>query len=190
MENGERIVELVRLSKLGNAHAFSELYESIYVDLYKYALYTLGNAQDAENAVSDTVLDAYAGIVRLRDEKAFRGWIFRILSNKCNRIIREYVQRRQNQAQYPVEDMSQSASYSEGSIENAENRTMIQTAFTVLSEEEKQIVSMTVFGGYDSLEIAQMMNLNRNTVRSKYSRALTKMKNFLSAGGDMYGQQR
>ena len=138
MENGERIVELVRLSKLGNAHAFSELYESIYVDLYKYALYTLGNAQDAENAVSDTVLDAYAGIVRLRDEKAFRGWIFRILSNKCNRIIREYVQRRQNQAQYPVEDMSQSASYSEGSIENAENRTMIQTAFTVLSEEAKQ----------------------------------------------------
>ena len=86
--------------------------------------------------------------------------------------------------------MSQSASYSEGSIENAENRTMIQTAFTVLSEEEKQIVSMTVFGGYDSLEIAQMMNLNRNTVRSKYSRALTKMKNFLSAGGDIYGQQR
>ena len=97
MGKDERIIELVRLSKLGNAHAFAELYEMIYQDLYRTALYNLGNVQDAENAVSDTVLDAYAGIGRLRDEGAFRGWIFKILSNKVNRILRDYVAKRQNQ---------------------------------------------------------------------------------------------
>ena len=45
-----------------------------------------------------------------------------------------------------------------------------------LTDEEKEIVTMTVFGEYDSGEIAQFMKLNRNTVRSKYSRALAKMR--------------
>ena len=64
-------------------------------------------------------------------------------------------------------------------IQGAENRTMIQDAFSVLNEEEKRIVTMTVYGQYDSGEIATMMGINRNTVRSKYSRALMKMRNRL-----------
>ena len=42
------------------------------------------------------------------------------------------------------------------------------------------IVSLTVFGGYDSAEIGKMLNLNRNTVRSKHSRALAKMRTVLT----------
>ena len=49
-----------------------------------------------------------------------------------------------------------------------------------LSEEERLIVSLTVFGGYDSGEIAKMLNLNRNTVRSKHSRALAKLRDALA----------
>ena len=190
MGKDERIIELVRLSKLGNAHAFAELYEMIYQDLYRTALYNLGNVQDTENAVSDTVLDAYAGIGKLRDEKAFRGWIFRILSNKVNRILREYVAKRQNQMTSSIEEMSEAVASPDNAMQSAEDKTLIQSAFSVLTEEEKQIVTMTVYGECDSGEIALNLNLNRNTVRSKYSRALTKMRNFLNSGGEMYGQQR
>ena len=190
MGKDESIIELVRLSKLGNAHAFAKLYELVYQDLYRSALYSLGNVADAENAVSDTVLDAYAGITKLRDEKAFRSWIFRILTNKVNRILREYVARRQNQMNSTIEDMSETVANPDNAMKSAEDKTLIQSAFTVLTDEEKQIVTMTVYGEYDSGEIAESMNLNRNTVRSKYCRALTKMRNFLSSGGEMYGQQR
>ena len=189
MGKDERIVELVRLSKLGNAHAFAELYEMIYTELYKTALYRLGNAADAENAVSDTVLDAYAGIVRLREEKAFKAWIFRILSNKINRILRDYVANRQNQMGTPIEEMSEAVASPDNAMQNAEDKTLVQSAFSVLTAEEKQIVTMTVYGEYDSGEIASYLSLNRNTVRSKYSRALAKMKNFLSSGGEIYGKQ-
>ena len=37
---------------------FLELYETIYKDLYRLAYYYLGNAQDAEDVVSETVLKA------------------------------------------------------------------------------------------------------------------------------------
>lgn len=176
MIDNERQITLVRLARSGDAHAFAELYEGIYKDLYKAALYRLGNPEDAENVVSDTVLDAYAGLDRLRDENAFRGWIFRILSNKINKVIKSYVDKREHEMAQSIEDYSEVMPSGENSTKTAEDRALIDQAFAVLSDEEKEIVTMTVFGEYDSGEIAQFMKLNRNTVRSKYSRALAKMR--------------
>lgn len=72
---------------------FIELYTGIYKDLYRYALYILCNKEDAEDAVSEAVVDAYAEFDKLRDKAAFRSWIFKILSIKCKRKIRGYVNR-------------------------------------------------------------------------------------------------
>ena len=70
---------------------FIELYTGIYKDLYRYALYILCNKEDAEDAVSEAVVDAYAEFGKLRDRAAFRSWIFKILSIKCKKKIRGYV---------------------------------------------------------------------------------------------------
>ncbi|MBO4863915.1 MAG: RNA polymerase sigma factor [Eubacterium sp.] len=168
---------------------FAELYKEVYRELYKTALYRLGVPEDAENVVSDTVLDAYAGLDKLRDESAFRAWIFKILSNKINRVLREYVTRREHEA-YLSDDSIDALPTAGNVIQAAEDKTLVQQAFTILSEEEREIVTMSVFGEQSSAEIADSMKLNRNTVRSKYSRALTKMREYLDRGGDMYGQKR
>lgn len=42
----------------GSASAFASLYQEYYLDLYRFALYTLKNRQDAEDVVGDTVADA------------------------------------------------------------------------------------------------------------------------------------
>lgn len=70
---------------------FIELYTAVYKDLYRYALYVLGNREDAEDAVSEAVVDAYAEFGKLRDKGAFKGWIFKILSAKCKRRLKGYV---------------------------------------------------------------------------------------------------
>ena len=80
-------------ARAGDTEAFAALYEEVYRDLYRMALYTLKNPQDAEDVVSDTVADAFASIRKLRDADAFRAWIFKILSNKCRRKMKEYVHR-------------------------------------------------------------------------------------------------
>ena len=58
----EEISFLVQRAKNKDTDAFAKLYEIIYKDLYRMALYTLGNSHDAENAVSDAVVDAFLGI--------------------------------------------------------------------------------------------------------------------------------
>ena len=93
-------VDKVISAKKGDKEAFSQLYEEIGLDLYKMAVYTLGNKDDAEDVVLETVEAAYKGIKSLRDPNRFGAWIMKILSNKCKAKIREYVR----QSAYPQTD--------------------------------------------------------------------------------------
>ncbi len=51
----------------------------------------------------------------------------------------------------------------------------MKLAFEDLTSEERDLVSMAVFGGYKSREIGELMNMKASTVRSKISRAFAKM---------------
>lgn len=72
------------------------MYDMIAPELYRVALYTLGNAQDAEDAVSETFVEAYKGIRNLRDESSFKRWMMTILSIRCKRRIGGYIKERKN----------------------------------------------------------------------------------------------
>lgn len=191
MENNilkEEISFLVQRAKNKDTDAFAKLYEIIYKDLYRMALYTLGNPQDAENAVSDAVVDAFLGIEKLQDPKAFRTWMFRILTAKCARQISENVKSRNLIGDITVERVTETLISSNDEIGQVLDRSIVEMAFLALNDEEKQIVTMTVYGQMDSGEIAECLNMNRNTVRSIYHRALAKMKKKLEAGGISYGR--
>lgn len=156
--------ELVRRAKSGDAHAFAQLYETVYKDLYRFAVYTLHHAQDAEDAVSETVIDAFAQISSLRDAAAFKSWIFRILTAKCSRRIKQYVD-----APGELEELP------DRQTPDLCERADIQRALASLSDEDRLIISMGIFAGYSSQEIGSLLGLNPNTVRSRQSRALKKL---------------
>lgn len=161
MEQG---LELVQKAKAGDVQAFSLLYQEIYKDLYRFALYTLKNVHDAEDAVSDTVADAWKGIRGLRRTEAFKAWIFCILTNKCRRRLRRYADRT---AELPLD--------LEADSRDICTDIDVRRAFLELSDEERMILAMNIFGGYTSREIGKALHMSSNTVRSKQSRALKKM---------------
>ena len=147
---------------------FLELYETIYKDLYRLAYYYLGNAQDAEDVVSETVLKAYEKFTSLRKKEAFKNWIFAILVNQCRTFLRKKAARGTSEL---VEEPS-----FEPSLEDI---TVVKDLLAVLSEEERQIVILSVFGGYKGEEIARILHIKYSTVRTKYRRALKKMERYL-----------
>ena len=59
--------------------------------------------------------------------------------------------------------------------EKIEDGVVMRTLFFELSEEDRLIISMHLFAGYTSKEIAKLLGINENTVRSKESRALKKL---------------
>ena len=164
----------VKKAKRGDAAAFAGLYQQVYADLYRFALYTLKNKTDAEDAVSETVVDAFASIGRLRQAEAFKGWIFRILYNKCKDKLREYTKK---ELELPEDYREVPAT------EKIDDGAVVRALFFELGEEERLIISMHLFAGYTSKEIAKLLGINENTVRSKESRALKKLAKKLEKEG-------
>ncbi|MEZ3487885.1 MAG: sigma-70 family RNA polymerase sigma factor [Lachnospiraceae bacterium] len=153
-----------------DAKTFAQMYETVYVDLYRFALCMMRSRQDAEDAVSEAVTAAYENIGKLREEKAFRNWIFTILSNTCKKKLGSAA--REQSASADAYSLIRTEAQEEPDLGLAVD---VRKAFFLLEEEEQTIIGLSVFGGYNSQEIGEALKLNPNTVRSKRSRALQKM---------------
>ena len=151
-----------------DANTFAQMYEAVYCDLYRFALCMMKNTQDAEDVVSEAVIAAFENIGKLRNREAYRSWMFTITANKCRQKLREQ-QKKQN-ISTDEEELHIAAKEIDYGL-----AVDVRKAFFVLTEEEQEIVGLSVFGGYNSKEIGKMLSLNANTVRSKRSRALEKM---------------
>jgi RNA polymerase sigma-70 factor (ECF subfamily) len=168
---------LVKKARKGDASAFASLYKNIYKDLYRIAYLNLNNEEDAADAVSDAVLDAFSSLKSLKDENAFRSWFLSILFAKIKKMQKGYVRTRENTV--PDEDYDneiRSGNSSDFGFTSLE----VKTAFLKLSEEERQILSLSAVFGYKSDEIAKSLGMSANTVRSKAARARDKLKKYLA----------
>lgn len=158
----------VKLARGGDSEAFARLYSLVYKDLYYIALYSLRNSHDASDAVSDTVLDAFCSIGKLKDEKAFRSWIMKILSAKIKRRQREYFA---NTAELTDDMPDDGFNY-----ENVELRDAVER----LDPQSRLILSLSALEGYTGDEIAQICDMNAATVRSRLSRIKERLRLELS----------
>ena len=155
----------VRLAGKGDADAFARLYSTVYEDLYHIALCSLRSTHDAADAVSETILDAFRSIKKLRSPEKFRSWILTILSAKIKRRQRTYFE--------PSEELNESSQLSDSfSFEAVELREAVGR----LDDESRLLLSMSVLGGYTSDEISAMCGIKSATVRSKLSRIKQKLR--------------
>ena len=164
--------QCVKKARAGDADAFAELYSTVYKDLYRIALVNLKNQHDASDVVSDTVLEAFSSIKKLKDEKAFKAWIIKILTVKIKNKQREYIKTRDYQEELESVEQEKTDEINYGGLE-------IMEELRRLNEEERLVLSLSVVSGYTSEEISRVTGLSANTVRSKVARAKIKLKQML-----------
>ena len=157
--------EDVKLAKKGDTSAFSRLYEIVYKDLYYIALYSLKSSHDASDVVSDTVLDAFCSIEKLREPEKFRSWIMKILSAKIKRKQKEYF----NMTEEISDDFPDISNFDYDSVE-------LKEVLNKLDSQSRMMLSLSVLGGYTSDEISEMCEIKSGTVRSRLSRIKEKLR--------------
>jgi RNA polymerase sigma-70 factor (ECF subfamily) len=162
---------LVRRACSNDAEAFGELYERYSKDLYRFACYVLGSQQLAQDAVQDAVCAAFIQISSLRNEEAFKAWLFKILSNICNKYISEKSRQRNT---VPLDAELEETLEAPPSTLNATFE--MEEIFSCLANDEREIVILSVLQGYNSSEISTILDCPAGTVRSKLSRALKRMR--------------
>lgn len=159
-------------------NAFENLYRDINTDLYKMALYMLGNSEIASEVVSDTVIDALVGIAKLKDAARFEGWILKILTNKCRGRMKEKYNK--FSIFHPnAQNFDHNINQVSGSEKDIDTKTDVQIALWKLQPKDRMIVTLCVVEGYKSHEVAAIMAMNPSTVRSRLNRSLAKMREYL-----------
>ena len=167
-------IEIVKAAKEGNADSFAQVYDLIAPELYRVALYTLGNEQDAQDAVSETFVEAYKGIKNLRDEASFKRWMMTILSVRCKRHVAGYIKERKN---IDIDDMLEDPSAPESVPQT--DKISVWDAVSNLAVDERQIVMLATVQGYTTKEVSEMLDLPHGTVSSKLHRTLKKLRKVL-----------
>ena len=77
----------------GDTEAFAVLVERYYERCARYAVRVIGNREDAEEAVQDTLLRAFRSLHRYEERGQFASWLFRILANQCRSTVARVARR-------------------------------------------------------------------------------------------------
>lgn len=134
------------------------------ISMYRYALGVLRNPADAEDAVGEAVLKAYAHLAQLKDPVRFRAWIMSILINVTRTMLTG-----RNRLEFPG-DMSQ---YEQGSV--GEQKELWYLVME-LPQEFRHVVILYYYEGFRTREISHMLKISEGTVKSRLNRARQKLR--------------
>lgn len=79
---------LVVRAQEGDVRAFEALARRHERALYRVALRVTGDAGEAEDALQESLLDAWRHLDRFRGDAAFTTWMYRIVTNRCVSALR------------------------------------------------------------------------------------------------------
>ena len=166
----EQTIAAAKAAKKGDKAAFGELFAQFSPEMYRYALFCLGDREAAEDAVQEAALEAYRGIAGLKKPESAKAWLFRILYAVCKRA-----QKQKYEADFVDIDESRELS----AEDNAEAvLKSLETARLLgrLNETDRQLLLLSVVGGYSGKEIARMAGMTHGAVRTRLSRALSALR--------------
>lgn len=80
--------ELIARCRAGDADAFRELVEPFRRELLVHCYRFLGSMNDAEDALQETLFDAWRGLDAFEARSAVRTWLYRVATNRCLKVLR------------------------------------------------------------------------------------------------------
>lgn len=171
---------LMQLHLAGDPHAFGELIARHRDRLWAVALRTLGDPEEAADALQDALLSAYRRADTFRGDALFTTWMHRIVVNACL----DRVRRRKARPADPLpqdEDRMSALSVSSGDpAEASERRTDVMAALATLADVQRAALVLVDMEGYSVEEAAALLQCAPGTVKSRCSRGRAKLAPLLS----------
>jgi RNA polymerase sigma-70 factor (ECF subfamily) len=151
--------DLVVRARSGDHDAFDVIARSMTARLYAIALRILRDVHLAEDAVQDSLVDAWRDLRALRDPALFDGWVTRILVRNCYRAAKRDRSTRRIAPPPPAPTPDVSTEVAE--------RERIEQAFLQLTPDHRIVVVMRYYLGWEPTEIADALGVAAGTIRSR-----------------------
>ncbi|MFI1961102.1 RNA polymerase sigma factor SigM [Streptomyces althioticus] len=161
----------------GDADAFGEIVRRHRDRLWAVALRTLGDREEAADAVQDALVSAYRAAHTFRGQSAVTTWLHRITVNACLDRVRKAASRKTS----PVDDterleqlLEPHESASAPAERNDLHRQLIE-AMGTLPPDQRAALVLVDMQGYPVAEAARILDVPTGTVKSRCARGRAKL---------------
>jgi RNA polymerase sigma-70 factor (ECF subfamily) len=168
--------ELLQLAQQGDDEAFEQLHAALAPGIGRFVRRLIGDGQEAEDIVQDTLLALYLNLNRIEPVEKLRPYVFRIARNRCYDILRRV--RRYEEVSIDADDDPLRVRVS---FELADERSTppeevahwillqleVREAIDSLPELQRQTLMLFAEEGLTYAEIAEVMGVSIGTIKSR-----------------------
>lgn len=187
--DASREERLISNAVAGDSAAFSELMSLHERRMYAVALRICSNREDAQDCLQDAMLRIYRSLGSFKGQSSFSTWVYRITMNTCLDELR----RRKSRNATSLDNLLDNG-WSPSDGENApeknalasEQRRTIDRAIAALPEDMRSAVVLRDIQGFSYDEIAEMLEANIGTIKSRISRGREKLRLILRENAELF----
>jgi len=186
MSSGLDEARLARAAAAGDGQAFARLYDSYERRIYTFCHRLVGNEQDAQDATQDAFLKVLQRLPKLQDrELNFGAYLFTAARNASYDVIGK---RKKADAVDEIPETGARPVYGDGAPLEADPeraamlgslQESVRGANGRLPERQREVLALRELEELSYDEIAEIMDMNRNSVAQLISRARIKLRDEL-----------
>jgi RNA polymerase sigma-70 factor (ECF subfamily) len=151
-----------------------ELYERHGESLYRYLVFRLGSAEDAEDVLQETFCRFARYGLRWNFVLDPQSFVFKVARNEVNRFLKRKLGRRAGEAMI----MTGAAGGFTAAFIAPDDQTLVALLRSAddLPAEQKEVVFLKVFEGLTFKEIGSVCGVSSNTAASRYRYGIEKLR--------------
>jgi RNA polymerase sigma-70 factor (ECF subfamily) len=170
----------IRKLRALDAEALSEVHNRYFPELYRYALYRLGDPPVAEDIVCEVFVRLLEALHAQRGPRtSLRGWLFGTTSHLVSDILRKSYQMDLSQL---TEDLAVNAADPLEYVAQREALSAVQAASAHLTEEQQHVLALRFGSALSLSETAEIMGKKPNAIKALQYRALNTLRRHLGVG--------
>jgi RNA polymerase sigma-70 factor (ECF subfamily) len=146
------------------------------------AAFLLGAGEEADDVVQEAFVKAFRQLSRFRVGEPFRPWLLRIVSNETRNLTRSQRRRAALALRLSAWPAEPAGGGPADEVLAAERRAGLLAAVSTLPDKERQAVVCRYFLDLSEAGTAQVLGWPLGSVKSRTSRALTRLRGLLAAG--------
>lgn len=181
-------VALVRKAQQGDLAAYDDLVQRYQERIYATIYHMTSNHEDANDLAQETFIKAYQALKSFKGGSSFYTWVYRIAVNKTINFLKQ----RKNRTHMSLNDLDFNAEHDPDLVALVSDRTprrdaglaelqeKLNEAMQKLSEPHRLVVTLHDVQGLAHEEIAEIMDCNIGTVRSRLFYARQQLQGYLA----------
>jgi len=170
------IEDTITKASQGDLDAFEAIYKAMSGFVYNIALRMVNNREDAEEVTQEVFLMVHRKLKDFRMESSLKTWVYRITVNHAINHAKRAAKHKQH-LEYNDELIPQAIGAGEASmtLDDAHHKKVIDELLSHINDEQKACIVLRNLEGLSYAQIAEVLKININTVRTRLKRAREKM---------------